>query len=538
MKQFKKLILSALSFGLCLSLTSCDNLFKIIGVDQDENVTLGEYAEHSITLNQLNKSSSIATVPSVGNSKLLVVPVYFSDYTPEKLGLDETEVIDNLNKGFFGESNVTGWESVSSFYKKSSYGKLNLTGMVTDLFNVGETLKYVMNKATNEEETSNVTYYILDKVNVWLKEKYDLETLKSYDTDNDGYIDGIWLVYLNKYLNGETNKEYYKEHEGWANGFETRKGTSDYINYQKFTWSLWAYTYWRYYEDNEIDASSSYPYPHCYAWASYDFFKEGGYTAGLENKTLVDSHTFIHETGHMLGLDDYYSYDGVDAPVGGLCMMDNNIGDHEAFSKYLLSWVEPKIVQEAGSFTLKPFEDSGECLLVPARVSNFNNSPYSEYLLIEYYTPTGLNELDATNEYASGARMFTKPGILVYHIDARLVKVTGENNSVFVNKYTDPSSVSYVIVGASNTPSKSLTEKRLVKLISSKYPTGKYSTGLFNSTTQEYCFSNRSNYRASDIDLFKVGDKITSFNFNMGTYLRYDISVDNIDTNSATISFA
>ena len=52
----------------------------------------------------------------------------------------------------------------------------------------------------------------------------------------------------------------------------------------------------------------------------------------------------IHETGHALGLPDYYDYDDTVGPrggVGGLDMMDANRGDHNCFSKFLLDWMTP-----------------------------------------------------------------------------------------------------------------------------------------------------------------------------------------------------
>ena len=47
----------------------------------------------------------------------------------------------------------------------------------------------------------------------------------------------------------------------------------------------------------------------------------------------VDAHTYIHEMGHMLGLPDYYDYSFKSSPTGMYDMQDNNVGDHNPFSK-------------------------------------------------------------------------------------------------------------------------------------------------------------------------------------------------------------
>ena len=56
--------------------------------------------------------------------------------------------------------------------------------------------------------------------------------------------------------------------------------------------------------------------------------------------------TVIHETGHVLGLPDYYSAStqtgGASWPSGimGSDMMMDNVGDHNGFSKWLLGWLD------------------------------------------------------------------------------------------------------------------------------------------------------------------------------------------------------
>lgn len=92
---------------------------------------------------------------------------------------------------------------------------------------------------------------------------------------------------------------------------------------------FWAFTYW---DINNPDASSGYdvenPMAVPYCSASYKFLENGGYNG------KPDSHTMIHETGHLMGIEDYYTYDkGGWGPAGGGDMMDQNVGDHDAFTK-------------------------------------------------------------------------------------------------------------------------------------------------------------------------------------------------------------
>ena len=216
--------------------------------------------------------------------------------------------------------------------------------------------------------------------------------LSEYDSNLDGFIDGIWLVY------GERNYSH------------KANATDDDVNL------LWAYTFW---ENNNSPVIDN-PKANVYCWGSYDFMYEGLSNA---NTMKIDAHTFIHETGHMLGLDDYYDYDEKSTlnPTGCLDMMDYNIGDHNAYSKFLLGWVEPQVFNfESGLYSLRPFESSGDCLLISTSRNN-NISPLEEYLLIEYYTPTGLNEFDSIYSYTSKyPLLFTQKGVKVYHVDSRL----------------------------------------------------------------------------------------------------------------------
>jgi len=89
-------------------------------------------------------------------------------------------------------------------------------------------------------------------------------------------------------------------------------------------------------------------------WGWQGYFNDRGYT--IDGKRLGDfswqweednPSTIIHETGHALGLADYYDYDDSVGPrggMGGLDIMDGVWGDHNAYSKWILGWLHPEVV--------------------------------------------------------------------------------------------------------------------------------------------------------------------------------------------------
>lgn len=345
-------------------------------------------------------------LPSVGNSKILVIPVQTKDdsFTSKELSL--------IQKGFFGSSDETGWESVSSYYRKSSHGLLNITGEVTPVITLSMTaLELDAANIKAQKNDKNYTDVILDSVLTVVKDKR-YANISDYDTNSDGFIDAVWMVYS-----------------------PSSNSDSDLF---------WAYTTW-----SESSTSFSGKRPCCYSWASVDFFTEKNYSSLFNQDNIADSHTFIHETGHMMGLDDYYSYDydysvskgsgNADSPVGGADMMDFNIGDHMAYSKYLLGWEKPTVITEElleandYQFTLNSHPSSGTSFLIPTKT--YNDTPYDEYLLLEYYTPTDLNASDSKEKYTNGLSTYSQSGLLLYHINATVGKLLPSGNSICWNGY-------------------------------------------------------------------------------------------------------
>jgi hypothetical protein len=111
---------------------------------------------------------------------------------------------------------------------------------------------------------------------------------------------------------------------------------------------------------------------------------------------------------------------------------------------------------------LKPFESSGEFFLLG---NNWNGSAYDNYLIFEFYTPTGINQKDSQAKYpGNNTRGFTVPGVKIYHVDARLGRFS---NSGFLG-YTDTltNNPGFIAIAHSNSLEYSYDENyKLIHLI-------------------------------------------------------------------------
>ena len=68
-------------------------------------------------------------------------------------------------------------------------------------------------------------------------------------------------------------------------------------------------------------------------------------------------------------------------------------------------------MQNENSFIVIPSDNT--------TITNNEFDPFSEYLLIELYTPTGLNELDSSIKHSSSPLAPSEKGVRIYHIDNR-----------------------------------------------------------------------------------------------------------------------
>ena len=476
--------------------------------------TYGDFISHNVY--------TIDGIPSKGDVNILVIPIWFANSSDHirggLLSKSQDQVREDIATAFFdrdssGKERLASWRSVKRYYEEASFGNLHVDGVVTGWYSI--------NKRASDISSNTSTVSLVKNAVDWAKNQYKDVDWTKFDADNNGYLDCVCLIY------GYHNSSYK---EGFA-GFGRPTRSND---------NLWAYTFWVQ-DTNKKNVSN--PGPNTFLWASYDFMY-GEYAGGTNTEDdKVDAHTFIHEIGHCFGLEDYYDYNNNNSSCrsGGFSMQDYNVGGHDPFSRLALGWVNPYVPTNDCKITLKPFESSGDLLLLSP---NFVNSPFDEYVLLEYYTPTGLNAFDNAKPWSNGYPTGSASGgIRVWHVDSRLLEYKRYPSTVEVG-YQIAKTINrnyYYLLGLSNTtysrnyidycsPCPSLREFALLHQIRNSSTMGP------RPADKEYMTSN---------DLFKAGSSFSINDFqkqfvngnllNNGQELPFTVTVESINDEGAAL---
>lgn len=246
------------------------------------------------------------SMSTTGKAKVLALYVTFQ---PEKDGTvhefedgDTLEALQTLIGSPLSSSNsedsaqpdstnsaFAPYDSLNAYYNRSSYGELDISGTAF---------------AYRAKESRSYYDYNIDALFIEALGELDNEiNYADYDADGDDYIDAVYIHFAG-------------EHSGWGS------------------------TWWSNCSFFQEDPENS---------VSFDG-KKIGCTISLHRPSNTEEgvRTAIHETGHALGLADYYSYNAESVKkdpswrTGILTfdMMNNNIGDHNAYSKWLLGWIK------------------------------------------------------------------------------------------------------------------------------------------------------------------------------------------------------
>jgi M6 family metalloprotease-like protein len=511
----KKFPLTLISF--CVILTSCFGKTSLEYVPYEANIEEKETYHSSFSpyslpketnfYNQSVKTTELTSLAQLQSSKddglcfeegedpyLLVVPLAFSDSDSNTFN-EKTILLENA---FFGSPSKNVYESVASYYHRSSYGHITIKGEVTNWFTSSLSAEETLSLSQTSSTTLKVSSNLANEIITWL-DNSDFDLTNYLDKDGK-YIRGLYVVY-------------------------------DYPpNYQDTSSLFWAYV-------DRADPINTTPAASTYAWSSIDFIGKNAYKSHY-----VEANTFIHEVGHLFGLQDYYNTNSnsIYQPTGFFDMMDYNLGDHSSFSKYLLNWARPYIVNEPQDITIRSFTETGDFILMPT--SSFNGTPYDEYILVEYFTSNGLNDSSSFSSYVytdkdGKSRIFYYPnhhGLRIYHIDARLVYYSSRSSRIplgFVENLTAENLASYsnLYVGLANDNSpNSLSKKMLCHLLSAEGESD-FQNGIAASNSTLFTYG----------DTFgTTSDEYYDFTFNKnGENLPLSISITKMGTNEITLSF-
>lgn len=399
--------------------------------------------------------------PTVGSPAVLVIPVEFSDSTAASKGCS----INNIVTAFSGPAGSTDYFSVDEYYYISSYGRLDLDITVIDQWFRPQYNSDYYKNATESYGGQVVEIgdqLILDEALAYLSGIMDLS---KFDSDGNGVIDAVVMI-----------------------------NTLD-IGDEDFNW---AYRYWNTYTDSEgyyyeYDGVSA----NDYLWASY-FFMHESYTESGEviytDSSVMNTYTFIHEFGHILGADDYYdTSSAADDPLDGCDIMDSMPGDHNPYSKFNYGWItSSRLVTASDSvtLTLESFSENGDSIII---ANNWDESlgAYQEYYVLIYYTSDGLNGGDFG--------YFARDGVVVYHVNASLCREEYDGE------------IYYDVYNNNTSPSDEYgSENNLIEFVKS----------------------------ANDTFTYIEGDRIPSVTDDLGVSLSYTFVIDSLTEDSATITFS
>ena len=502
--QKKRLLTSLISMGLISLLSACslkaieferyfydvkdndsheviegDNYLKIADYEPLKFINVsGEEESFNTYLDVYRHQNYLHAMNSTGINKIIVIPIDFNDYPCSNLtnGCKLSRTL--IQNAFFGRESRTQYESVASYFDKSSYGKLKVDGFVTDWFrlNLNDSsgnpinYEYLSRKSTKKSIVSDIYKEALN----WYQNKYG--NLASY------------------YINGNQNQGVPIYFVYSAPNVDASEASDS---------ALWAYTF------NTGGV---------YAWSSFSMFN-------LNMKNQVDTHTFIHEMGHMLSLADYYASTSSTAysPTGHVDMMDYSLGDETGYSKMALNWTRPYYVTGSTTIKIKPFYQSGDLILIK---NNWNKTAMDEYLLLEYYSPSGLNELDSKNSNPE-SKLFSKGGIKLYHVDSRV--------AYFSTSRITP--ISYVSEGEY----KSSTNRIGVAHTNSIVPSHKIlKNPLYQLLDKNENISYLDGGYATDASLFYEGDSFginsyKDYKFHDGSDIGFTFKINSLTSEEAVV---
>jgi len=314
-------------------------------------------------------------MPTTGTNDMLVFLVEFPDYP-------HTNSVASMVDKIFGDgpNEDYPYESMRDYYLRSSYGQLTLQGTVVGWHMMQHERSWYTTTYTNKNRAHcEIVKEVVDH--------YDAShDYSRYDNDGDGLLDYVAIIWAGP----DTGPGSFWW--GWQWAMYEVDLTRDGVRFFKFSWQ----------------------------W-------ESSPTQDHRPDRSFSPKVLIHETGHILGLPDYYDYDKDINPtvggIGGMDMMAGNWGDHNAFSKFVLDWITPQVVSSGSrEITLRAkgqFPDAA--IVMPGY--DAADGPNHEYFMVENRTRLN-NDIGLPGD-----------GLLIWHVDAT---PDGKGRDFLYNNATTP----------------------------------------------------------------------------------------------------
>lgn len=428
-------------------------------------------------------------IKSTGMQNVLVVPVTFLDQE-ERINEEWMSAL----KGILGnvieeDGKVTkyslsnGNTSLSEFMSTSSYGKFTTNSLITE--------PYVIQGIGSDYYRESFSKELAADISEWLK-TLTLDRA-AFDQDNDGYYDVV--LFVNTLLSGDAGFDGYTQ-AGMSGAYEG----AFYTDYEK---------------------AGTHEFPTVNTFINISGLKLCS-TAKEVTEKNAETYTFIHEFGHVLGLQDYYANGESTNTLGYFDMEADNKGDWNSYTKYLLGWIEPTIVdgkEDEVKITISSYSTYGDAIVIHALDYDAKGTPFDEYIIIDLFAHDGLYAKEASEFGLENA-----VGVRIYHVNS-IYDVCGKEGNYIVPHHRVSSYSTYASQG-----------KYLVEMIQ------KGNVNTFMKYVENPDYEIRQGYRVDADDLFYAGDTFSVDGYDQffhngkmdnGMDFGYTIKIEEIVENGA-----
>ena len=403
-----------------VSNTADDNVKKVTisyeykGVTKElyfdvEVIKTEEFSKTEITQNYQKywQKNGYVTTPFEGEAKVLAIPIWFTD-SNEFISTDDTvkdsqnktqreQIIEDLNTALFGENTDLTFRSLRTYYLEESLGRLKISGKVTPWYESNT-------KSTDYgDKDPAITTLTENAVKWYFDQSGTTETRSDYDANNDGKIDHIIVFYGSNY---HCFRNGYAVTSGWCR--KVGDATDSYISRSSFSWISALDPY-------GINGLS----PNVYSQLTKN---------DLSTIHGIKADTIIHEFAHAIGILDIYDTSMKNEPAGGFSMQSGKLGGHDPYNMMAMGWANPYVFDSSDNtlsneitITINDFQSSGDIILLTPNWDS-EKQIFDEYILLELFTATGLNQYDA-NDW----KIPDLVGVRLWHINANINSSTNRH---------------------------------------------------------------------------------------------------------------